>query len=66
MLKELASFSDGTEVTEGGFQPTASQQLRPLKELDPTNSHLSLEADPRLVELSDETPAQANNWSAAL
>lgn len=52
--------------TEDGLQPTASKKPSPLRELNPANNHLSLEANPSLLEPSNETLAQANNLSAAL
>lgn len=50
---------------EGGLQPTADKELRPLKELSPTNSQVSLEADRFQAELSAETPALADTLTAA-
>ena len=50
---------------EGGLQPTAGKEPRPLKELCPTNSQVSLEAYPSQAEPSAETPALADALTAA-
>lgn len=50
---------------EDGLQPTAGKEQRPLKELSPTNSQVSLEADPSQAEPSAETPALADTLTAA-
>lgn len=50
---------------EGGLQPTAGKEPRPLKELSPTNSQVSLEVDHFQAEPSAETPALADTLTTA-
>lgn len=50
---------------EDDLRPAASMKLRLLKELDPTNHCVSLEAHLSLAEPSDVTPALANKLTTA-